>query len=359
MPYHPETTVVRSLTRINRERRLPPTAAPIPTHTIAGMAVDAIHVVLQGDILRDYRIINVTEALKLRNPLLADEHITVQAGQRVQFGHELARRGKGRRSRVVIAPADGEVIRVENGQIVLQISERSIEIPAKIPGEIENVESRSVQIASNGALIQCAWGNGGFCYETFRFLPEGGFVSLSKMDVRISEYRRVVIISPYPITKGDLLVAQQQEAAGVVAPSMPSNLRDFAMQLTFPVLLTEGFGQRRPTALIYNLLQSNMGRQAAFDATPPNRGSWDRPEIMIPLPAGGITPPVPAMDQAVETGMQVRITRAPWDGLMGEVIDVPTAPQTIDNGLRLPCARVQLPNGREVLIPLANLELTG
>jgi hypothetical protein len=140
---------------------------------------------------------------------------------------------------------------------------------------------------------------------------------------------------------------------------MPSNLREFAMQLKFPVLLTEGFGQRRPTALIYNLLQSNMGRQAAFDAASPDRWSSVRPEIMIPLPSGGVVPPVPALDQSLEVGAQVRITRAPWEGMIGEVIELPAAPEVAESGLRLPCARVRLPTNREGLIPLANVELLG
>ncbi|MBN1963981.1 MAG: hypothetical protein JW910_05010 [Anaerolineae bacterium] len=359
MPYFPETTVVQGLVRVNRERKLPNNAIPRQTHNVSGIAIDAIQVVLQGDVMKDYRFFDVGAFFNVRDPQRIAALIQVTAGQRLQAGDELARRGRGRRAKVLRTSTAAQVVRVEDGQIILQVAERSVEIQAKIPGEIESVSNTAVTIAGNGALIQCAWGNGRFCYEAFRFLPEDGFVGLSKLDVRISEYRGVVIISPYPITKGDLLVAQQQEATGVVAPSMPSNLRNFAMQLTFPVMLTEGFGQRRPTELIYNLLQSNMGRQAAFDAVIPDRWSWNRPEIMIPLPTGGITPPVPAVDLPLDVGAQVRITRAPWDGWIGEVVELPATPQVIESGLRLPCARVRLPDGRARLVPLANLELLG
>jgi hypothetical protein len=284
--YYPETTIIKGLARVHRERKLPLHTAPKPTHTMTGMSVDAIHVVLEGDVLREYRILDAGEALGIRDPNQLAEFILVSEGQRVQYGQEIAQRGRGRRSKVLSAPADGEITRIEDTQIVLQIAETTIEVMAKIPGQIDEIEQYTVQITGHGALIQCAWGNGAFCYEAFRFVPEGGFVELSKLDVRISEYRRVVLISPNAISKGDLLVAQQQEVAGVVAPSMPSNLREFAMRLTFPVLLTEGFGRRRPTALIYSLLQSNMGRQAAFDAVVPDHWAGDRPEIMIPLPSG-------------------------------------------------------------------------
>ncbi len=360
MPYYPETTVVRGLVRIHRERKLPPQAVPRQnTHMHVGMPVEAMNIVLQGDLLKDYRIIDVGDFFNTHDPERLAGIIQVEAGQSVKVGEELARRGRGRRGKVLKSPSAGIVTQIERGRIVLQLAEETLEIPSKIQGEVEAATGNAVQVMGSGALIQCAWGNGGFCYGVYRFLPEEGFVSLSKLDVRISEYRQTVLISPYPVSKGDLLVAQQQEAAGVVAPSMPSDLRKFAMQLKFPVLLTEGFGQRRPTAAIYNLLQTNVGRQATFDAVIPDRWSWNRPEILIPLPSGGMTPPVPAVDQPLEVGAQVRAVRAPWDGLMGEVAELPASAQVIENGLRLPCAKVRFANGRTGLVPLANLELLG
>jgi hypothetical protein len=361
MPYYPEINVIQGLSHVIRERRLPPHVLPRSTSLVVNVPVEASQVVLEGDLLRDYRFLDVTEALKVRRPDPEElaRMIRVEVGDQVQFGQELARRGRGRRARTLLAPADGQITQINEGQIVLQVSEQVVTVQAKVPGELQEVEPHYVKIAGNGAIIQCAWGNGLFCYEAFRFLPEDGFVGLSKLDVRISEYRNVVIISPHPINKGDLLVAQQQEVAGVVAPGMPSDLREFAMGLTFPVILTEGFGQRRATRLIYDLLQSNMGRQAAFNAAVPDRWSGERPEIMIPLPTGGNVPPTPELVQELQVGTQVRMTRAPWAGLTGEVVELPDMLQVIDNGLRLPCASVRFADGEVRLVPLANLELMG
>lgn len=361
MPYNPETTVIQGLARVIRERRLPPEAIPRLSHTLAGAHVEAVALVLEGDILRDYTIVDVPKYFKLRRPTedqLA-EIIQVREEQRIQFGAEIARRGRGRRAKTLLSPAEGLVVRIEQGRIFIQVSVKSLEILAKIPGEVETVETHKVKVIGQGAVLQCAWGNGQFAYSVFKFLPEEGFVGLSKLDPRISDYRSIVIISSQPLNKGDLLVAQQHEAAGVVAPGMPSDLRDFALGLTFPVLLTEGFGQRRPTPLIYRLLADNMGRQAAFDAATPDRWSWERPEIMIPLPSGGVLPATPALDRVLEVGAQVRITRAPWESVIGEVVDLPPAPQVVESGLRVLSARVRLPSGRFGLVPLANLELLG
>ncbi|MBN1680081.1 MAG: hypothetical protein JW966_07300 [Anaerolineae bacterium] len=361
MSYYPDMTIIQGMARIQRERRLPPNVVPDTSSTLVslGMPTQAMQIVLQGDMRGEYRILDVGKFFKVRDPDEVETLIQVHPEQRVQFGQELARRGRGRRAKVLQSPADGEVVRIERGQIILQVSERHVEILARVPGDIEDAEARAVQIVTRGAAIQCAWGNGQSVFGPYQFLPEDGFFALSKMDVSISEYRNVVVISTAPVSKGDLLVARQQEAWGVVAPSMPSDLREFAMQLKFPVLLTEGFGQRRPTSLIYNLLQTNIGRTAAFDAVTPDPWSTEQPEIVIPLPSGSVTPPTPALDQPLQVGTQVRIVRRPWEGFIGEVVELPPKPQVIENGLQVRCARVQLSNSRVEVIPLANLELLG
>ncbi|MBI5957499.1 MAG: hypothetical protein HY866_02100 [Chloroflexi bacterium] len=360
MPYNPETTVIQGLARVIRERRLPPQAIPRMSQMLVGAHIEAVTQVLEGDVLRDYRIIDVADYFNLPRATADQvaELIETREGQRVQFGGILARRSRGRRTRTLISPVDGLVIKVENGRIYIQVNERVLEVMAKIPADVEEVESHRVRLIGQGAVLQCAWGNGKFNYSVYKYLPDEGFVGLSKLDPRISEYRNVALISTQPINKGDLLVAQQHEASAVVAPAMPSDLREFAMGLTFPVLLTEGFGQRRPTALIYRLLADNIGRQASFDAAVPDRWSWERPEIVIPLPAGGL-PPTPTLDQALTVGAMVRITRAPWEGVVGQVVEIPTTPQVVDSGLRVPSAKIRLSNERVGLVPLANLELLG
>lgn len=360
MPYHPETTVISGLARVQRVRRLPPGAVLREMHAAPRMSVDAFQIVLQGDILGAYETVDVSPLFKkVSDPAQVVGFIEVREGQLVEAGQVLAQRGRGRRTMTVTAPVRGRVDRIGGTQIVLQRIARTVEVFAGIPGEVEQAENGTVVISGTGALIQCAWGNGPLCYETFRFVPEDGFTGLAAQDMRISEYRRVVVVSPEPLTRRDLTVAAGQEVAGVVAPSMPSHLREFAMGLTFPIILTEGFGQRRPTELIYNLLRSNMGRQAAFNAAVPDRWRGERPEIFIPLPSGGTLPPVPAVDRALQVGDQVRLVCPPWDGLLAEVVALPPGLQATANGLRLPGARVRLPSGRIAVVALANVELLG
>ncbi len=361
MPYHPDTNVIQPLAVVQRARTLPPRAITDGAQVVTNEPVTAVQTVLAGDILSRYRILDIVPELRLKAP--TDDEIAgvlaVEAGMRVQFGQELARKGQGRRARTVLSPLDGVVVAIDGSRIILQERQHNVEIKSKIQGRVLETGPHQVIVSGNGALIQCAWGNEQFAYRAFKFLPPDGFAALSKMDKRISEYREVVIISPEPINAGDLQVAIQQEVGGLVAPGMPASLRPLALDAPFPVLLTEGFGQRRPTELIYSLLRDNMGLQAAFDAATPDRWNANQPEIMIPLPAKGQTPLPPAVDQSIKPNMQVRITRAPWDGMVGEVEKLPQAAQVIDNGLRVPCASVRIAPDRVVLVPLANLELLG
>lgn len=361
MLYYPETTVIQRFVEIVRERRLPPHAASEGPQVVVNEPVDAVQPVIVGDILGDFRIFDVAQALKLKDssPETIQKCLLTEVGARVQLGQELARSGRGRRAKTLNAPVEGKVAAIEGNRIILQEATQTVEVKARIPGEVSALTLDSVTVSGKGVLIQCAWGNGGYAFRAFKFLPPDGFAALSKVDPRISEYRNAVIVSENPLNAADLTVANQQDVAGVVAPSMPVALRQLALQCPFPVLLTEGFGQRRPSELIYRLLRDNMGLQVVFDAAVPDRWTADRPEIMIPLPSKGQTPLPPVLDQALGPEMQVRLTRAPWDGLVGVVKELPQAPQVIENGLRVPCASVQLEDGPRVLVPLANLELLG
>lgn len=362
MAYFPETTVIKQRTALVRERTLPPHAISDSAQAVQNEPVEAVQSVLVGSLLGDYYILDVIKELRLKGNLTPEELqelILVEAGLRVQFGQELARKGRRRRARVLHSPVEGVVVGVDGSRIIIQEARQTVEVRAGIPGRVESAAPHRVVITGRGTLIQCAWGNGRYNFQAFKSLPPDGFVGLSRLDKRISEYRQLVIYSREPLNAGNLMVAKQQEVGGVIAPSMPADLREMAMQLTFPVMLTEGFGQRRPTELIYQLLDANMGRQAVFDATVPDHWASARPEIMIPLPSEDASLLPPALDQALMPGMQVRLVRAPWDGMIGMVEELPEAPQVIDNGLRVPCARVRLTAEQVVLVPLANLELLG
>jgi len=189
--------------------------------------------------------------------------------------------------------------------------------------------------------------------------PGEGIESLGESAI-MSEFRTVALVSPRSIQSHTLFkIAADLELSALIAPSMHVDLRETALRQTIPVILTEGFGNQPMSEVVYNLLTHNSGRPALIDATEPKRWSSDRPEIVIPLPSGGIAPPTPEADQALVEGAFVRITRAPLAGMAGRVRRLVETPRPVENGLRLSGAEVQLTSGQTVFVPLANLEMLG
>jgi hypothetical protein len=57
--------------------------------------------------------------------------------------------------------------------------------------------------------------------------------------------------------------------------------------------------------------------------------------------------------------MTVRITRAPYAGRTGEVVEIPSNRILLANGLRVMGAYVEIGVDEIVAVPLANIELAG
>jgi hypothetical protein len=360
MPYYPEHSFIVGLATIRRERRLPHGAigeVVVREH----QRVEASDIVLQGTVPGDFIILNALEPLGLRVAgELTAEMLEVKVGDLVERGQVIATKGHGRGARTIKAPAEAVIARIEGGQIILQVNPKAVEIRAMVPGDITSVRGNAeVLLETVGALIQCAWGNGKRAYSTYKPEPSEGIESL-KGEALLQQYRSTAIIMTRPILSTAVFTAAiEQEVVAIIAPSMHADLREGALRQSIPVILTEGFGERQMSEIVYNLLRDNIGRPAMIDATEPARWSPGRPEIIIPLPSGGTMPSTPEADQPLVEGAMVRVTRAPYAGMAGRVRRVFDTPRAVENGLRLAGAEVQLSSGRTVVVPLANLEMLG
>ncbi len=356
MPYYPQQTLILGLATLRRERRLPPGAIG-EVMVKDNQRVDPSDVVLRGAVSGKFIILDVVEALGLRNAdQLTEEMFQVPAGDLVEKGQVIAVRGR----RSLKAPVDAVVARIEGTQVILQANPQPVEIRAMCPGEITSIRgTNEVLIETIGALIQCAWGNDKWTFSAYKMEPSGGLESLEG-DNLLPEYRSQGIVMTHPIQSSALFTAAvQQGVTAIIAPSMHADLREAALRQTIPVILTEGFGEQQMSELVYNLLRDNLGRQALIDATEPARWTSTRPEILIPLPSGGSAPATPEADQYLVEGAIVRLARAPYTGMAGRVRRIIELPRPVENGLRLAGAEVQLAGGRTVFVPLANIEMLG
>jgi hypothetical protein len=150
--------------------------------------------------------------------------------------------------------------------------------------------------------------------------------------------------------------AVQNDVGAIVVGSLSSRLLPAIEASGLSVLVTEGFGDFAMNARTFDLLLSNVGREACLSPALQTRWAVHRPEIIIPLTPE--TPP-PALEPGAElkVGMAVRAARAPYANLVGRVTALPALPRRLPAGIRVRGAEVDLGPAGTAFIPFENLEI--
>ena len=356
---YPNHRHMMAWTTIRRELMLPETAIG-RTDSVKGQQVSFRDVVARGTIPARFIFIDAMNILRLRHPEDLNDLILPDIGAAVEEGEVIAgaRPDRGRR---VFAPADGIFMYAGEGRTIIQETPEAIAIEAGLVGNVvEARPSRGVVIEAYGALVQGVWGNGRRVIGALRLEPTDGLDSIFDESIE-QRYSGTVVLTRNPIKAFTLGVIASQSIGGVIAPSMDPTLIVQASSLGAAIVLIEGFGDQRMSGHVYSLLEQFHERQATVDARLPQR--WEdthRPEVFINLPSrSGDRPPAPTVGRQVRVGQTVRLTREPHLGSVGDVTDLPKTPQLLENGLRVPCARVLLVTGESIPVPLANLEVLG
>jgi hypothetical protein len=179
-------------------------------------------------------------------------------------------------------------------------------------------------------------------------------------DMVDTQFRGAVVVTRRPLKRVSFQVIEDQGFLAVIAPSLEPDLIDIALKARAAVLLTEGFGSQRMSNVIAQYLDNMEGRQATVDAWLPEPLETRRPEVIINVPIEpGERPSPPNASLRLQNGREVRLTRGASSGMVGHVIGLPKEPVSLDNGLRVPCALVELVTGEKLNVPLANIEVSG
>jgi hypothetical protein len=303
-------------------------------------------------------VLDVCRALGIPRSRVA-KYVRKSVGDTIQVNDLLAspRGPLGKIRKGCRSPVDGEVIEIRDGLILIESAATTFELRAHIRGEVTNVmPNRGVVISVSGALIQGMWGSGGEAEGVLKMLVDNPQKPLRGRAIDVSCHGTIVV-GGLILDKEVFEQAVEARVRGIIVGGMDAGLRQDLESLPFPVMVTEGFGALRMSQPAFALLQSNMGREALLSADTRTRRDARRPEVLIPLRNGhgaeeegsGILP--------MQVGVQVRALRAPHLGDVGTVVDLPAQPRRIESGARLPVAVVELHDGKQVSIPLANLEL--
>jgi hypothetical protein len=356
--YYPAQTRITALTAIRRERLLPARGQVLVR---SGESVKPRDPVARCTLPGKLFVVELSQALGVR-PDQAFRYMRKPIGSTVRAHDVLAERTMlfGRRQRCCRTAVDGRVLAIRAGRVLIASEGTTFELSAGISGQVTDViPERGVVISTAGALIQGAWGSGGESEGVLRVLvaePQGALEARS-FD---ADCQRALLVGGQILGPEALERAAEVEVGGIIVGSMNTSQCRLAQSLPYPLVVTEGFGTFSMSRGVFTLLQSlaghaamlNAGRQTHL-ATP---GLPRRPELVVPLKAEGVQLPQELDPQPLKVGMQVRGLRAPYLGMTGTVANLPTSPQMVESGIRLPVAEVRLEGGQTELIPLANLE---
>jgi hypothetical protein len=210
-------------------------------------------------------------------------------------------------------------------------------------------------LETTGVLIQAKWGNGREDFGVMRMIGEGpeSRLQTGQLDINL---RGAVLVAGMCDHPAPLHQATELSVRGVILGSISSELIPVARRLPYPLVVLEGFGRFAINEPAYNLLGSNVGREAAIDARPSAPYAVRKPEVIIPLPATKETD-LPDEVILLESGVRVRILRSPYQSKVGIVQEILGEAVVYPSGVRARSALVALESEGSVTVPLANLEV--
>jgi len=335
-------------------RRLLPLPGEVLVHV--GDRVHAQDVVARATVSGEVYSIDLARAL---NVSLGSVHryLRVAEGQAVNAGAVLAiARWAWIPYKRVCTPVAGTVLGVAEGRIFLRQESQSLPLLADVPGEIiDQYPHRGVAIRTTGALVRAIWGSGAGREGMLIVATNAPDETLPWERVSF-RYRGTIVVGGKVDDARVLYRASHFRLSGLVLGSLAPHLRAICESLSLPVVLTEGMGRVAMAQPIFDLLRSYHGRPAVVVGS--GDGSRKVPEVIIPLQSQASLE-IARFEavQPIQIGSRVRLTRSPYQGIVGQVVALPPMPQETWIGTWADGAEVRLPGGQKVFVPLVNMEL--
>ncbi|NQU29219.1 MAG: hypothetical protein HQ525_00975 [Anaerolineae bacterium] len=336
-----------ALTTIIRKRLLPVQGDVVVKLNQHILATDTV---AEAEFSHKHHLIDIAHILGIK-PSVAEKMVSVRVGEKLAAGTVVA---KG-----IKVEHNGRVVAAGGGQILLDISEKPFELKAGISGEVvELIQNRGVIIQEVGALVQGIWGNGRISSGTLHVLAEKPAEILTAKQLDMS-LRSLVILAGSCQNAEVLNTAAEITVRGLILSSIHPYLLGLARKMPYPIVVTDAIGNQAMNANAYKIISTNNQREkVTVNAEAFQRYEGTRPEIIIPLPH---TDP-PSTPRAVEIfapGQKVRLRRAPHAGATGTLENLPAGLKTLPNGLRVMAGEVKLNSGKQITVPLVNLEVLG
>lgn len=347
---HPRERMILSQTTITRTRHWVGRGS---TLVAVGQMVQAADSIVQVAGSSEIRLVEAAHALGVA-PAEVRRALQVGIGDEVREGQVIAKKG-GLFRRNLSAPATGTLLHVDEtrGILLIRTVAPVTPIPALLRGEVSAVETdKSVEITSQGAVIQGIWGNGRANAGPIRLLVTSASDSASAALINPGLRGTVLVVG----AAADQLLLERAQAvgvAGIIAGGMDGSLLPLAQNVTYPIVLTEGFGAIPINSPSFSLLAELNGREATVGVLSDTIGI---PEILVAR-AGNLRPSFPP--GVLAAGDRVRILSAPYVGQLGTVEESAGRRITLPSRIPATVCTILLDRGLSVQVPYANVERLG
>lgn len=275
----------------------------------------------------------------------------------------------------VRAPIQGQLETVSHitGQVFLREPPELIRLSAYIAGTIVEVTPRQgVSVESHCAFLQGIFGVGGETHGPIALAVRGPDEILTA-DALQPEHKDHIVVGGALVQKPVFARARELGIRALVVGGVHDHdLKellgyDLGVAITgtekigLTLIVTEGFGAIPMAKRTFELLAHHGGQHASCSGATQIRAGVIRPEVIIPLENGVELQNKKQKTQAagggIRVGETVRIIREPHFGVLARVTALPAELQHIPTESQVRVLVALLPDGREVTIPRANVEM--
>ncbi len=271
-----------------------------------------------------------------------------------------------------ISPASGvmETVSSITGQAIIREAPVPVSVQAYINGKVTDIiPDEGVEVSTIASFIQGIFGVGGEHRGEIKILTKNTKTTITE-DLITKNCKDKVLVGGSFLTHKAFMKAQRMGAVGVVVGGF--NYIDIKKILGYDLgvaitgqeeikttlIITEGFGEVHMAQQTFDLLQSHEGKMVSINGATQIRAGVIRPEIIVPLEGEKELKEKKPDLSGIEPGTEVRVIRAPYFGMLGEVTKLPHELQRLESGSLARVAKVKIyETGKEVLLPRANLEM--
>lgn len=269
-----------------------------------------------------------------------------------------------------------EMLSEQTGHLGIRMPPTPVEKDAYIRGTVKEViPEEGVVVQCRGALVQGIFGVGGERQGRIAVAVDSPDAVLTDT-VITAEHAGCIVVGGSNVTARALRKAAEVGAAaivvgGIVDRDLIEYLRetlkdpsfDIGVAITghepvpFTIVVTEGFGTIRMAGRTFDLLRSLGGASASVNGATQIRAGVIRPEVIAPSETDeAIRVDAPESGQLLE-GTHIRVIREPYFGELGVVTALPPELQQVDSETRVRVLHARLEDGRDVVVPRANVEI--